>query len=129
MPKPKKENWKKISAEYREIWNFPNCIGSLDGKHINIQCPIKGGSAYFNFKWVNSIVLLALVNAHYRFITVYVGSYGRNFDGNVFAKSALGKALEVPPDTPLEENGNPMPLPYVIVADEAFSLKPYLMRP
>jgi len=132
MPKPTKDEWKNISREYKEIWNFPNCIGSLDGKHINIQCPINAGSAYFNYKGVNSIVLLALVDAHYRFITIDVGSYGRNSDGNVFAKSALGKALEndtldVPPDTPIEDNGDPMP--YVIVADEAFPLKPYLMRP
>lgn len=132
MPKPTKEDWQKISREYKEVWNFPNCIGSLDGKHINIQCPLKGGSAYFNYKGVNSIVLLALVDAQYRFITVDVGSYSRNSDGNVFAKSALGKALEnktlqVPEDTPLQENGDPMP--YVIVADEAFPLKSYLMRP
>jgi len=76
--------------------------------------------------------LLALVDAHYKFITVDVGSYGRNFDGHVFAESALGKALangrlDVPPDTPIEENGDPMP--YVMVADEAFPLKSYLMRP
>lgn len=57
-----------------------------------------------------------------------MGSYSRNSDGHVFAKSALGKALEnvrldVPPDTPIEENGDPMP--YVMVADEAFPLKSY----
>lgn len=132
MQTPTREDWLRISREYKEIWNFPLCCGSLDSKHINIQCPIKGGSAYFYYKGVNSIVLLALVDAHYRFITIGVGSYGRNSDGNVFAKSALGKALEnetldIPQDTPLQENGDPMP--YVIVADEAFPLKSYLMRP
>lgn len=132
MPKPTKDDWKQISKEYKELWNFPNCLGSLDGKHINIRCPIKGGSAYYNYKGSNSIVLLALVDAHYRFIIIDVGSYGRNSDGNVFAKSILGNAfenkkLDVPEDTPLEDNGEPMP--YVIVADEAFALKPYLMRP
>ncbi|XP_022183145.1 protein ALP1-like [Myzus persicae] len=132
MPKPTKEDWQKISREYKELWNFPNCIGALDGKHINIQRPINGGSAYFNYKGANSIVLLALVDAHYKFITVDVGSYGRNSDGHVFAKSALGKALangrlDVPPVTPIEENGDP--IPFVMVADEAFPLKSYLMRP
>lgn len=132
MPKPNEEDWLRISREYKEIWNFPNCIGSLDGKHINIQCPIKGGSAYYNYKGANFIVLMALVDAHYRFITVDVGSYGRNSDGNIFAKSALGKALEskildIPQDTPLKTNEDP--IPYVIVADEAFPLKSYLMRP
>lgn len=75
--------------------------------------------------------MLALVDARYRLVFIDVGSYGRNSDGNVFAKSALGKALEsetleIPQDSPLVENGDPMP--YVIVADEAFPLKPYLMR-
>lgn len=50
------------------------------------------------------------MDAHYRFIAIDVGSYGRNSDGNVFAKSILGNALEnkrldVPEDTPLENNG------------------------
>jgi hypothetical protein len=94
MPKPTKEDWQTISREYKELWNFSNCIGALDGKHINIQSPINYGSAYFNFKGNNSIVLLALVDAHYKFITIDVGSYGRNSDRHVFAKSALGKVLE-----------------------------------
>lgn len=48
MPKPTKDDWKNIGKEYKELWNFPNCIRSLDGKHINIRCPIEGGSAYYN---------------------------------------------------------------------------------
>lgn len=55
------------------------------------------------------------MDAHYTFITIDVGSYGCNSDGNVFAKSMLGNALknkrlDVPEDTPLEDNGEPMPL-------------------
>jgi hypothetical protein len=43
----------------------------------------------------------------------------------------LGKKLEtgtlnVPPNTPLVENA--LPMPYVIVGDEAFPLKTYLLR-
>lgn len=132
MPKPTKDDWKKMSEEYKQLWNFTNCLGSLDSNHINIRCPIKGGSAYYNYNGWNSIVLLALVDAHYRFIAIDIGSYGRNSVGNVFAKSVLGDAMEnkrldVPDDSPLEENGEPMP--YVIVADEAFPLKSYIMRP
>jgi len=83
MPKPTKDDWQNISREYKEIWSFPNCIGSLDGKHINIQCSINGGSAYFNYKGVNSIVLLALVDAHYRFITIDVGSSNEDIIKNI----------------------------------------------
>jgi len=37
IPCPKKEDWVKISNDFWEIWNFPNCIGALDGKHVAIE--------------------------------------------------------------------------------------------
>lgn len=53
-------------------------------------------------------------------------------DGGIFANSNLGKALEqnklhVPKDKNLP--GTQCPVPYVIVADESFLLKTYLLRP
>ena len=42
--------WKKIAAEFYNKWNFPNCIGSIDGKHIVMQAPNRSGSAFFNYK-------------------------------------------------------------------------------
>ena len=53
-------DWKQISKEFYEEWNFPHCIGALDGKHIMIECPVRGGSDFFNYKGFHSIVLLAL---------------------------------------------------------------------
>lgn len=132
MPKPTEQLWKDVSTGFKNLWNFPNCIRAIDGKHVNIRCPIGGGSAYYNYKRTHSIVLLALVDSNYKFISVNVGSYGRNSDGNIFAKSKLGRLLEqgrlnIPMDIPLTESGEP--IPYVIVGDEAFPLKAYLMRP
>jgi hypothetical protein len=34
MPVPNKEQWKSIADRYQELWNIPNCLGSIDGKHI-----------------------------------------------------------------------------------------------
>ncbi|CAH2003850.1 unnamed protein product [Acanthoscelides obtectus] len=31
--------WKKIANYYNNLWNFPMCLGSMDGKHIIIQSP------------------------------------------------------------------------------------------
>jgi len=44
LPKPTAESWKNIAEKFYTIWNFPNCIGAVDGKHIQIQCPPKTGS-------------------------------------------------------------------------------------
>ncbi|KAB0802810.1 hypothetical protein PPYR_04996 [Photinus pyralis] len=134
MPKPTEELWKKSSARFNQLWNFPNCVAAINGKHINIQCPMNAGSTYYNnyYKGSHSIVLMALVDADYKFIAINVGSYGRNSDGGIFEKSDIGKVrdqrtLNVPADSPLEPNGSPQL--HVIVGDEAFPLKKYLLCP
>ena len=45
MPVPSEDKWKSIADEFYERWNFPNCIGAIDGKHVMIQCPIFTGWA------------------------------------------------------------------------------------
>lgn len=132
MPQLTAATWRQIAHDFNRFWNFPNCIGALDGKHVNMKCPINSGSDYWNYKGQNSIVLLALVDAYYKFVVVDVGAYGRNSDGGIFEKSTLGKLLDqkklnIPEDKPLIPGSEP--LPHVIVGDEAFPLKHYLLRP
>ena len=38
------EEWLKIANRFEELWNLPNMIGALDGKHIHIQCPSVAGT-------------------------------------------------------------------------------------
>ena len=28
------ENWKSVSTSFWEKWQFPHCLGALDGKHV-----------------------------------------------------------------------------------------------
>lgn len=37
IPVPDKDGWMKIAEEFETKWNFPHCIGAIDGKHIQIQ--------------------------------------------------------------------------------------------
>lgn len=65
-------------------------------------------------------------------IAVHVGVYGKSSDGGILANSNLGKALQrgslnVPVNSTIPNTN--IQIPYVIVADEAFPLKTYLMRP
>ena len=95
--------WRNIARECEKYWNFPNCVGTIDGKHVSIQCPARGGSMYFNYKKFHSIVLLAVLNAQYEFSMFDIGDYGRLSDSSVYATSYLGKAKNQI-SFPLQEN-------------------------
>lgn len=131
LPSPTEETWKQSEIGYREMWNFPNCVGSIDGKHVTIQCPGNSGSDYFCYKKFFSIVLIAIVDPLYKFLVVDVGSYGRHSDSGIFENSAFYKesiqGRSLLPDKPLP--GSNDPVPHVLIGDEGFALKPYLMRP
>lgn len=104
----------------------------MDGKHIAIVCPPNSGSTYFNYKHFFSIVLFAVVNAHYQFLYVHVGCQGRISDGGVFKHTAFGKAvldqtLHLPEPEPLP--GREMRMPYVFLADDAFPLTESICKP
>lgn len=132
MPKPTRELWESIEKDFNSIWNFPNCIGAIDGKHVNIRAPWNSGSLYFNYKKHFSTVLLAIVDAKYRFVVVDIGSYGRNSDGGILSNSKLGVKLQnnqlgIPPNKCLP--GTTCTAPHVFVGDEAFPLSQNIMRP
>jgi hypothetical protein len=117
--------------DFWHLWNFPNLIDAIDGKHVKVQGPPNSGSKFFNYKQFFVVVLLALLDARYKFTAVDIVSYGRNSGGGIFAHSNLGKYLETHLDIP---EGKQLPgtsclAPHVIVGDEAFPLKTYLMRP
>ncbi|XP_036346768.1 protein ANTAGONIST OF LIKE HETEROCHROMATIN PROTEIN 1-like [Rhagoletis pomonella] len=70
---PSETEWGRISNEFKSLWNMPNCVGSIDGKHINITCPANSGSMYYNYKGNYSIVLLAVCDANYTFTCAVIG--------------------------------------------------------
>ncbi|KAL2099402.1 hypothetical protein ACEWY4_005882 [Coilia grayii] len=125
MPFPKGEKWRAIAEDFAMICGFPNCVVAIDGKHVVIQAPANSGSIYYNYKGSYSIVLLAMVDARYRFLMVDVGAYGKTSNGGTLSLSAFGRALRnntlgLPSDKPLP--GTDRAMPYVFVADEAFPL-------
>ncbi|XP_048512529.1 protein ALP1-like [Athalia rosae] len=126
------ENWTSVAEDFEAKWNFPNCIGAIDGKHVTLQAPANSGSTFYNYKGSHSIVLLACSDAHYRFTLVDIGAEGRQSDGGVFRNSEMGGTFEgdrfqLPSSRAVSSDG-PI-LPYVLVADEAFPLTEYMMRP
>ncbi|XP_058122821.1 uncharacterized protein LOC131293771 [Anopheles ziemanni] len=103
MPFPTTAALKQVSQMFYERFGFPNCVGAIDGKHIRIKCPNNSGSNFFNYKKFFSIHLQAVADADRRFIFVDVGDYGRRSTD--------------------EE------LPFVLIGDQGYPLKKYLLRP
>ena len=104
----------------------------MDGKHIRIKQPSNSGSYYHNYKNWFSIILLAVVDANYQFILVDVGCNGRISDGGVYQNSTISldfeeNTLNIPKPRSLTENS--VPIPFMIVADDAFPLKKYIQKP
>lgn len=34
LPPPTVQTWAKIAEDFENKWDFPNCIGAIDGKHV-----------------------------------------------------------------------------------------------
>lgn len=126
------ELWCKLAESFNERWNFPHCLGAIDGKHVVLQAPIKSGTEYVNYKGQYSIVLLAIVDASYSFIYVDVGCQGRISDGSIlknanFLSELRAGNLHLPTDNAL--HGRTKPIPFVFIADDAFPLQNHIMKP
>ena len=141
-----KTEWGAISSKTAERWQYANCIGACDEKHIGLVYPKDSGSNFFNHKSLFSIVSLALVDYDYKFIYVDFGCQGRISDGGIYRNSSLCKALtngtlNLPRPRPLStlhENhpstdSEPKKFHLYFLADDAFPfivdiMKPYALR-
>ena len=131
VPSRQKERL-EIALKFVEKWNFPNCVGAIDGKHIVMQPPANAGSYYYNYKNTHSIVLMAVAGPDYECLYADVGTNGRISDGGVFNKCGLAKLIDdgtisLPPPKCLPFGVTPTP--FVFLGDDAFALKPNIMKP
>ena len=86
-------------------------------------------SDHYNYKSFFSLLLLALVDAEYRFLWIECGSSGC---GQIFNRSLLWEKIEngslgLPPPEPLGEGGPE--LHYFLLGDDAFALTPWMVKP
>ena len=126
------EEWIGLADEFERKWQFPHCLGAVDGKHIRIVPPAKSGSYYYNYKHTHSIVLMAIVNANYEFNYCDAGTNGRNSDGGVISNTQFYErlsngTLNLP--EPKKVTKSERVLPYVFVGDEAFALRTDFLKP
>jgi hypothetical protein len=131
MPQPTVEKFKKTAAKYHSIWNFPQCLGAIDGKHVRIICPAHAETKYFNCKSYYSILLPEEADATCEFTIIDVGGYDMQSDRDTFRSSRVfqvmrNKNLNIPPDESLPCAN--ISVPYVFVADDEYPLLDNLLK-
>ena len=57
------EEWREVAQLLETRLNFPHCIGAIDGKHLAIRCPPKGGSLYCNYSMAHMELSICRRNA------------------------------------------------------------------
>lgn len=128
------DDYRKIEDGFFAIWNLPNCLGAIDGKHIRLCCPAHTGSIFHNYKSFFSIVLQGVCDAYHRFTHISIGGQGSTSDGGIFRESALGKSLLG--DHASFQHLPPTKLPnsdricsHFFIGDNAYALKTWMMVP
>lgn len=129
MQPPKTEDeWYEIANGFEKKWNFPNCVGALDIKHVRVKNFNRSGSVFFNRKGYYSILLMAIVDSNYRFIHVDVGKEGSMHDANAWRLSKFKREMDSG-NLNFPFHAKKRDLPFVIIADSAFPLARNLMKP
>lgn len=123
------DEWLEVAQKFNDMWNFPNCGGAIDGKHVRITPPANCGSFYYNYKGFFSIVMMAVVNANYEFIYLDIGTNGRHSDASIlerteFFKRLQNETLHLPTNAQTVDGLN-----FVFIADDAFALGDHLLKP
>ncbi|XP_067648025.1 uncharacterized protein [Eurosta solidaginis] len=109
---------------------YPQCIGAIDGCHIEIHPKKEEAVDYYNYKGWYSVVLLALVDAKYRFMYIHCGSPERCNDSSILERSSLKRELqECALIDEMSWYHGRTKIPAHIISDSAFRLSQYVMKP
>jgi len=106
--------WEQVEESFNLRWNILHACGALDGKHVAIRKPPKTGTMYHNYKGFFSRVLMALVDADYKFMWIDVGGLESQSDAQIYNQSELKECLEdgsigFPPPSPLPNDVQDFP--------------------
>lgn len=120
-------------VDMEEFWQFPCCWAAVDGCHIPIKCPpggMESNKEYHNFKNFYSIVLMAFVDARYRFIWASCGFPGNSHDAVILQSTDLWQQMKQGnfiPEIGKEVHGRTVPP--LVLGDSAFPFQRWLMKP
>ena len=132
LPETEKE-FKEKMLDTEELWQFPYSWAAVDGCHNPIKCPPGGPHSckeYHNFKNFFSVVLMAMVDAKYRFVWGSCGFPGNSHDSVILQSTRLWHMLKDGSFLPgIMNNLHETSIPPLIIGDSAFPFEEWLMKP
>ena len=129
LPRTEAEVKKKV-AMFSSRYDFPQCLGAVDGTHIEIKQPTHNATDFVNRKSHFTINVQACCDCNCVFMDVVVKWSGSVHDARVFTNSTLNakfKSGEIPSCLKrIVEDEDPIQV--FILGDPAYPLLPYLMK-
>lgn len=106
----------KVGLEFQDKTGIPNCIGAIDGSHINIKKPEERNNSrqYSNRKQRYSILLQAVCDTNMKFLNIYCGDPGSYHDVRMLRRSNLFLTAE-------RNRGNLFPNRTFLLGDKAYN--------
>ena len=129
---PKTQDFKRKIFDLKEFLQFPCCWAAIDGYHIPMKCPPGGLEAckeYQNCKSFYSIVLMAIVDSHNRFVWGSFGFPGNSHDAFICRSTDHWSLIQNGFTPSIGKSEGDITILPLMVEDSAFPWQTWLMKP
>lgn len=114
---------------FHQAHGLPQCLGAIDGHHIEIKQPSAHSIDYVNKKGRYTLNVQAVCDFKYRFRDVMIKWSGKAHDAVMFDSSAVNEFMKSGKVPHLRRQlvEDEFPIPIFLVGDAAYPLMPHLM--